>query len=165
LLLRGYFYHVASVLQVAYILGAMPSPSTAIRQPVQARASVRLYEPKTFSRRSQQRFARNREAALLRHLGREPSYPEKIIISRIIRVEWELVKTDAKLDAGKELSGHDIRGRLAAENRLRLDLVALGLQPATTPQPSLEQVLAGIAARRSAEPEDADEDDGEPEAA
>jgi hypothetical protein len=74
-------------------------------------------------------------------------------------VEWELLRTDAKLDAGQELSGHDIRGRLAAENRLRLDLVALGLQPAPASQPTLSDVLRDIAARRATEPEDEPEDD------
>jgi hypothetical protein len=109
---------------------AASTAPTSTRRPAQARAATRIFEPRTFSRRTQQRFARNREAELLRHLGRDPSYPERIIISRVIRVEWELLRTDAKLDAGKELSGHDIRGRLAAENRLRLDLQALGLRPA-----------------------------------
>jgi hypothetical protein len=87
----------------------------------------------------------------MHHLGRDPSFPERIIISRIIRVEWELRRTDAKLDAGIELSGHDIRGRLAAENRLRLDLVALGLQPAT-PQPTdpMERLHCHLATRQGA---------------
>jgi hypothetical protein len=147
------------------IYSGMPlDTSTALtqtRKPAQARASTRLFEPRTFSRRTRQRFARNREAELLRSLGREPSYPERILISRIIRVEWELLRTDAKLDEGKELSGHDIRGRLAAETRLRLDLRELGLQPAAAapvdPVAALRDHLARSAARRSAEPENEDD--------
>jgi len=63
-------------------------------------------------------------------------------MDRICRVEWELRRTDAKLDAGHELSRHDIRGRLAAENRLRLDLVALGLKPAAPPAPDFAEYWA-----------------------
>jgi hypothetical protein len=133
----------------------MTAPKTTTRQPVQPRASSRIFEPRTFHRRTRQRFARNREAELIRSLGRDPSYPERILISRIIRVEWDLLRTDAKLDEGKELSGHDIRGRLAAETRLRLDLRELGLRPAAAPAPSFQDVLADIAARRRA---DEDED-------
>jgi hypothetical protein len=126
----------------------MATPSTASRRPPRSSAPGYIFEPRTFSRRSRQRFARSRSAALIRHLGRDPSYPERILISRIVQVEWDLRRTDSKLDRGIELSGHDIRGRLAAENRLRLDLQALGLQPSVPAAPSLSDVLAGIVARR-----------------
>jgi hypothetical protein len=102
----------------------------------------RLYRPRKFNKITRARFERNRIGELVRHLGRLPSYPEKIIIDRICSVEWELRRTDAKLDAGHELSGHDIRGRLAAENRLRLDLVALGLQPKAPRAPTLAETMA-----------------------
>jgi hypothetical protein len=88
-----------------------------------------MFEPRTFSRRTRQRFTRNREAELMRSLGREPSYPKRILISRIIAVEWDLRRIDARMDAGDELSGHAMRAKLAAENRLRLDLRELGLRP------------------------------------
>jgi hypothetical protein len=107
----------------------------AVNEPYNARhrpspiGSVRPYVPVVFNKQSRTRFARNRWGELVRHLGRDPSFPEKLIINRIVAIEWELLRTDAKIDRGDELSGHDIRGRLAAENRLRLDLVALGLEP------------------------------------
>jgi hypothetical protein len=106
----------------------------------------RLYRPQQFNRRSRTRFERNRLGELVRHLGRPATFPERIIINRIVAIEWELLRTDAKLDAGHELSGHDIRGRLAAENRLRLDLVALGLQPA---KPVQMDALTYLAAKRA----------------
>jgi hypothetical protein len=56
---------------------------------------------------------------LLGHLGRPATVPEKLIIRRICSIEFWLMRTDARLDGGLELSGHDIRGRLAAEQRLR----------------------------------------------
>jgi len=104
-------------------------------------SSARLYRPRRFNRQSKQRFEKNRIDELVRHLGREPSYPEKILISRVVAIEWDLRRLDSKLDAGNELSGHDIRGRLAAETRLRLDLQALGMRPAAARAPSLSELM------------------------
>ena len=128
---------------------AAPNPASP-RYTAQPAAAPRLREPRVFNRRSRQRFAQDRTRALTAHLGREPSYPERIIISRAIAVEWELKRLDAKLDAGEELSGHAMRARLAAENRLRLDLQALGLQPIAAPEPvapDLRRILAEQADR------------------
>ena len=69
-------------------------------------------------RRTRLRFARNREAELVRSLGRDPSYAEMILISRICACEWDLRKIDAQLDDGRELSAHMARHRYAIENRL-----------------------------------------------
>jgi hypothetical protein len=110
------------------------------------RAACTLYAPRRFNKRSRQRFSADRTAELIRHLGREPSYVERILISRIIAVEFDLRRIDAKLDAGDELSGHDMRARLAAENRLRLDLQALGMKPTAPTAPSLQDYLAAKAA-------------------
>lgn len=112
------------------------------------RSAGALYAPRRFNKRSRQRFAANRTGELIRHLGREPSYPERIVISRVIAVEWDLRRIDAKLDAGNELSGHDMRARLAAETRLRLDLQALGMQPAAAKGPTLAEVMAQATAAR-----------------
>jgi hypothetical protein len=128
----------------------MPAVSTTSRKPAPGRACGRIFEPRTFSRRTRQRFARNREAELMRSLGREPSYPERILISRIIMVEWDLRRIDARMDAGDELSGHAMRARLAAENRLRLDLRELGLRPAAANEPRLAELLAEDTRRREA---------------
>jgi hypothetical protein len=101
-------------------------------------------QPRVFNKLSRRRFAQDRTEALIAHLGRQPSYPEMLLIQRVISVEWELRRMDAKIDAGEELSGHAIRGRLAAETRLRLDLQALGLQPQTVaakPTPTLAGYL------------------------
>jgi hypothetical protein len=98
---------------------------TATRLTSPDRPTAALYAPRRFNKRSRQRFTADRTADLRRFLGREPSYAEKIIISRICAIEFELRKYDSKLDAGEELSGHALRARLAAETRLRLDLAAL----------------------------------------
>jgi hypothetical protein len=98
--------------------------------------------PRRYNKRSRQRFERDRWTQLLRHLGREPSYPEKILISRIVAVEWDLVRIDRRLDLGEEVSPYAMRNRLAGENRLRLDLQALGLKPVAPPQESLAEYLS-----------------------
>lgn len=105
--------------------------------------------PHTFNLRSKQRFTTDRRRALTAHLGGAPSYPQMLLISRIIAIEWELRRQDAKLDAGEELSGHAMRARLAAENRLRLDLQALGPTAAArppTPAEALQRVHDFLAA-------------------
>jgi hypothetical protein len=98
------------------------------RRAATASAASRPRVPRVFNPVTRQRFARDRWRGLVAHLGREPSYPEQIVISRVIALEWDLRRLDARLDAGDELSGHAARFRLAAENRLRLDLAALGLK-------------------------------------
>lgn len=122
--------------------------TTTIRTSEHRTTNGGLFTPRTFSRRTRQRFAVDRRRELVRHLGRDPSYPELIIISRIIAVEWELHRLDARIDAGEELSGHAMRARLAAENRLRLDLRELGLRPAAAQPPSLAEVTERIIAAR-----------------
>lgn len=114
--------------------------------PRRASASAGIFQPQTFTHRTRLRFARKRIAALVNHLGREPSYPECILLNRIVALEWELQKQDAKMDAGEELSGHAMRARHAAENRLRLDLVALGLRAAPPPRRSLMDRLRDASA-------------------
>ena len=104
-----------------------------------------LREPRVFNHRSRKRFSHERTLALVAHLGRPPSYTEKILISRCIANEWDLRKLDDRLDRGEELSGHAARLRLALENRLRLDLRELGFAPRPPPVRTLEDVKAELA--------------------
>jgi hypothetical protein len=55
----------------------------------------RLYRPRIFNRTTKSRFLRDRTAALIEHFGREPSYPEQIMIARAVAIEWELRRLDA----------------------------------------------------------------------
>jgi hypothetical protein len=119
-----------------------PAGTTAARTAAQRRINGGMLAPRTFSRRTRLRFAADRRAELARHLGRAPSYAERILIDRIIANEWDLRRLDAKLDAGEELSGHALRARLAMENRLRLDLRELGLRGKDATGPSLAEYLA-----------------------
>ncbi|HEX3861070.1 MAG TPA: hypothetical protein VHY35_05205 [Stellaceae bacterium] len=111
------------------------------RQLTQTDAAEILYSPRVFNARSRQRFKADRTAQLVRHLGRDPSYPEQIIIARITAIEWDLRRMDHRIDCGEELSGHALRARLAAETRLRLDLRDLGMKPAAARQPTLANAM------------------------
>jgi hypothetical protein len=113
------------------------------------RASKPIYAPRTFNRRSRQRFTANRTAELIRHLGRQVSYPEKLLIARICSIEYWLRGLDARIDRGDELSGFAIRGRLAAETRLRLDLRDLGLAPRPPPQETFADHIASLRSRKT----------------
>ena len=105
-------------------------------------AKMSLYSPRVFSKRTKQRFIADRTRQLLGHLNREPSFPERLVVDRVISLEWWLRRLDARIDAGDELSGHAIRGRLAAETRLKLDLMSLGLRPQPQREASLSDWLA-----------------------
>jgi hypothetical protein len=129
--------------------GAMET-ATISHQSAPDRAFALVYAPRKFNRRSRQRFCANRRAELLRHLGHRASYPEKLIIERICSIEFWLRGLDARLDRGDELSGHAIRGRLAAENRLRLDLRELGLKGAAERAPTLAEAMAAARSAREA---------------
>lgn len=110
-------------------------------------ATAAPYAPRVFGRRSRARFARERRAGIIAHLGRPLSYPEEILIARVVALEWDLRRQDARLDAGEDLSPHALRARLAAENRLRLDLVAIGLRPGAERPLSPDEALAAIHSR------------------
>jgi hypothetical protein len=93
-------------------------------------ASHRIFEPRTFHRRTRQRFARIREVELLRSLGREPSSTEKIMIACIVTDEWDIRRVNAKIERGEELSDRDMQAHENAKDRLTRNLYRLGLQPA-----------------------------------
>jgi hypothetical protein len=84
----------------------------------------RLYTPRKFNPTTRQRFFRSRTDGLIRHVGGAPSRAQLVLIRRIVRNEWDLLRLDARFDE-EELSGYAMRARLAMENRLRLDLNAL----------------------------------------
>ncbi|HUB48347.1 MAG TPA: hypothetical protein VMB73_25505 [Acetobacteraceae bacterium] len=103
-----------------------------------------LFMPLKFTPRARDRFVRARVRALLAHLGGHASVSQQILVHRAIRCEWDLLRLDRRLDAEGELSEHAIRVRGALENRLRLDLVALGLQPPQPREPTWQEALASI---------------------
>jgi hypothetical protein len=110
-------------------------------------SDYRLYTPRVFNTQSRQRFFRHRTDELVRHVG-APSGAQLVLIRRIVRNEWDLFRLDARFDAEGDLSVPAMRARLAMENRLRLDLSALGLKGAAPKAPNAIDYLA--AKRRAA---------------
>jgi hypothetical protein len=80
------------------------------------RQRSRRYTPRKFGQFSKARFYKDRELAVFRHCGGSPSYTQRILIQRVIRNEWGLLRMDHRLDTGEELSGHAERARFAMEN-------------------------------------------------
>jgi hypothetical protein len=87
----------------------------------------RLYTPRKFNTQSKQRFFRQRTDGVIRHVGGASSRAQQVLIRRIVRCEWDLLRLDARFDDG-DLSTFAMHTRLAMENRLRLDLKTLGLE-------------------------------------
>jgi hypothetical protein len=91
---------------------------------------------------------------LVRHVGGTPNVVQAAIIERCAWVKLQCAMLDGKLASG-DFTEQDSHVYLAWANTLARLLTRLGLDAATAPAPSLQDVLAGIAARRRA---DEDED-------
>ena len=98
------------------------------------------------------------QAGLTQHVGGSPSATQKALIERASWLRVRLAVFDDKLAAGA-FTELDSRTYLAWSNSLTRTLAHLGLAPAAGAQPTLSEVLADIANRRS--PPVADDDDAE----
>jgi hypothetical protein len=111
----------------------------------------RLSGPRVFNAKSRERFMRRRYRELAIHIGHPPSATERVLLERIVRLQWMLLRMDQRIEEEGlgELSGHAQRAMLAAENRLRCDIALLGLKAATEVKPlSLAELLKAERARR-----------------
>jgi hypothetical protein len=119
--------------------------------------------PRKFSKASRLRFFNYHTKELINALDHEMTQADVLLINRVVRNMWELLRQDALLDSGKQLSDHAERYRAAGENRLRLDLRALSLYPVGGPvdlhsnrpargklDPNFEAMLATLMAERDA---------------
>jgi hypothetical protein len=107
---------------------------------------------------------RTREAALMRrvredliaHVGGKPNTVQSMLIDRSAVLALRLAKLDDKIvNETGPLTLHDTNFVIAWQNALTRCLVALGVNPAAAPHPSLEGVLADLAARRGGSAGDA----------
>jgi hypothetical protein len=92
------------------------------------------------------------------HVGGKPNAAQKMMIERATILSLRVAMLDQKIVDGAILTTMDNNQYLAWSNSLTRTLRELGLQPAAAPQPTLQEVLAGIHARHQAE-EPIDEDD------
>lgn len=108
---------------------------------LQKSASSRLYQPRIFTARTKQRFRLDRERRLIKHLGGTVSDIQRLLIERIVEIEWAILRLSARADAAP-LSPHASRELLAFHNHLRLLTRELGLKPAAPRPPSLAEIMA-----------------------
>src|SRR5262249_44130242 len=94
---------------------------------------ITFMQPRKFSAASRLRFFNFHTKELIDALDHEPTQADVLLINRCVRNMWELLRQDALLDSGKQLSEHAERYRAAGETRLRLDLKVLSLYPVGGP--------------------------------
>lgn len=98
------------------------------------------------------RFLRAYERQLIQHVGGSPSIVQRALISRAARLALHLELIDERSLAGNhQFTTHDHLDYVSWSNALARLLARLGLQPAASPSPTLNDVLADIARRRSDE--------------
>jgi hypothetical protein len=87
-----------------------------------------LYIPRRFNAVTRSRFFFDRKREYLKQLGHSPSTSELVNLHRAIEMEWVSLRAAGRLNRDGELPEGPARAWLAAENRMRLDLKALGFE-------------------------------------
>jgi hypothetical protein len=100
-------------------------------------------------RTKQARYVRSVERSLLAQIGRQPTFPEKLLIERCARLALQSHLLDRKLADGafRDYDGKVYGGVL---NALRLCLKELGVKPPPEKKPSLSEYLRGNGASAGA---------------
>jgi hypothetical protein len=105
------------------------------------------------------KFIKAYAAMLTEHCGGHPSPVQAQLIIRASRLALHLELWDEQtIPNGGAFTATGHNHYIAWSNALARTLARLGLQPATAPQPSFQDILADIAARRRTEPEPEPED-------
>lgn len=81
--------------------------------------------------------------ALVKHVGGRPSTVQALLIERAVILALKCAQIDAKIMSGETMTRHDSEHGLAWVNAYRRTLIALGIEPASQPQPSLADLLSG----------------------
>jgi hypothetical protein len=110
---------------------------------------------------------RSREYRLMRqvrkdltaHIGGSPNPAQRMLIERAVVLSLRVAMLDQKIVSGEILTQLDNNQYLAWSNALVRTIARLGIDPAAGPQPTLEDTLAGIVARRRPDPDDDDDED------
>jgi hypothetical protein len=96
----------------------------------------------------QGKFARKLESELVNHVGGKPTFPQTLLIRRIVRGTWQLEQLDAKMASGR-WTDHDSRTYGGLSNSLRLALRELGMKPAQSKPKSVADYITEIAREES----------------
>ena len=86
------------------------------------------------------KLMRETRAALIAHVGGEPSATQRALIERVVWLTVKCSLIDAKIVAGTD-NYYDSKSYLAWSNALRRALRDLGFQSSEAKQPSLADVL------------------------
>ncbi len=106
-----------------------------------SKALVRGSVGDTIDGRSREgRYLRHCEVELTKHVGGNPSFVQKVLITRAARAMLRLQLLDEKMEAGS-WTDHDARTFGGLSNSLRLMLRELGLKAAVAPPPSLADYI------------------------
>jgi hypothetical protein len=100
------------------------------------------------------RYLRHCEVELTRHVGGNPSFVQKVLITRAARAMLRLQLLDEKMEAGS-WTDHDARTFGGLNNALRLCLRELGVKAAAAPTQTLADYLGDIKAKEAAASPDA----------
>jgi hypothetical protein len=143
---------IAYCLQITLlcpIFVAMTGKSTPAQPSAESSrsAGVPRYTPRSLSIHSRWRFGRRRKTEYLAQISGEPSPWQVAAIESLIRREWLTMLAERRDDADQALRADFAYQKLAADFRRSLP------QPTPAPQPTLTDILSGIAARRRAQPE------------
>jgi hypothetical protein len=94
------------------------------------------------------RYVRQTKAELIKHLGRPPTFPERMLIEQTAIIGLRLALAAEKIGAGEVLTINDNNQMIAWQNAFRRNLVELGLEPAPDPSArprTVEDVRAEVA--------------------
>jgi hypothetical protein len=105
---------------------------------------------KVDQRTKKARLLRETRAALIGHVGGNPSVVERALIERAVWQTLRVAQYDAKVATGETLSEDEDRTHLAWVNSLSRTLARLGLKGTAVKTPSLAELLAHAAAEREA---------------
>lgn len=92
----------------------------------------------------QGKYARKLESELVAHVGGKPTFPQMLLIRRVVRGSWQLEQLDAKMASGR-WTDHDSRTYGGLSNSLRLALRELGMRPAQSKPKSVVDYITEIA--------------------
>jgi hypothetical protein len=113
--------------------------------PTLARGALARFDART----KHGKYISQLEAELIKHVG-EPTFPQRLLIAQIIRIQCQIDLFSAKIAESDIWTAHDARTYNALLNSFRLTVCALGLKP---PKPSRQDALADYwAGKAAAEP-------------
>jgi hypothetical protein len=93
--------------------------------PTLARGALARFDART----KHGKYIGHLEAELIKHIGGEPTFPQRLLIAQIIRIQCQIDLFSVKIAESETWTPHDARTYNALLNSFRLTICALGLKP------------------------------------